>query len=53
MWLDGCDQLNLSHTLLKLVVIALAKVEIKPFFCISRDDMINESHDPVGKIPSS
>ena len=28
-WLDGCDELSLCHTLLKLVVIALAKVEIK------------------------
>ena len=32
-WLDGCGQLNLSHTLLKLVTTALAKVEI--FFNIT------------------
>ena len=31
-WLDGCGQLNLSHTLLELGAIALAKVEIKSFF---------------------
>ena len=30
-WLDGCGQLNLSHNLLKLVAIVLAKVEIKLF----------------------
>ena len=32
-WLDGCGQLNLSHTLLKLVTTALVKVEI--FFNIT------------------
>ena len=32
MWLDGCCQLDLSHTLITLVTIVLAKVEIKPFF---------------------
>ena len=40
--LSGCRQLNLSHTLLKLVAIFLAKVEI----------MINESRNLVGEIPS-
>ena len=40
--LNGCRQLNLSHTLLKLVAIFLAKVEI----------MINESRNLVGEIPS-
>ena len=40
--LNGCRQLNLSHTLLKLVAIFLAKVEI----------MINESCNLVGEIPS-
>ena len=30
-WLDGYGQLNLSHNLLKLVAIVLAKVEIKLF----------------------
>ena len=51
-WLDGCRQLNLSHTLLKLVVIVLEKVEIK-LFCISRYHMINESRDSLGEIPLS
>ena len=32
MELDGYGQLDLSHTLLKLVAIALAKMEIKDFF---------------------
>ena len=40
--LNGCRQLNLSHTLLKLVAIFLAKVKI----------MINESSNLVGEIPS-
>ena len=30
-WLDGCGQLNLCNNLLKLVAIALTKVEIKFF----------------------
>ena len=34
-WLDVCSQLNLSHTLLKLVAIDLAKVEVKHFFDIT------------------
>ena len=50
--LDCRGQLNLSHTLLKLVTIVLAKVEIK-LFLISRDQMINESCDFVGQIPST
>ena len=45
-------QLNLSHTLLKLVTIVLAKVEIK-LFLISLDQMINESRDSEGQIPST
>ena len=49
-WLDGYGQLNLSHTLLKLVTIVLANVEIK-LFLVSRDQMINESRDSVGQIP--
>ena len=51
-WLDVCGQLNVSNTLLKLVDTALAKVEIKLFFCISRDHMINESRDSLGEMPS-
>ena len=47
----GCDQLNLSHTLLRLVAIVLAKVGIN-FFNISRNHMSNESRDLVGEIPS-
>ena len=43
-WLDGFSQLDLSHTLLKLVAIVLAKVEIKIFF-ISLDHLINEWRD--------
>ena len=31
---------------------ALTKVEIKLCFCISRDNMVNESRDSVGEIPS-
>ena len=34
-WLDSFSQLDLSHTLLKLVAIALAKVEIKVFLNIT------------------
>ena len=33
-WLDGSGQLDLSHTLLKLVAIILAKVEVKLFLHI-------------------
>ena len=44
MWLDDCSQLDLSHTLLKLVAIVLAKVEIK-IFLISLDHLINEWRD--------
>ena len=51
-WLNGSIQLNLSHTLLKLVTIVPAKMEIKVFL-ISRDHMINESPDSVGQILSS
>ena len=47
----GCGQLNLSHTMWKLVAIVLAKVEIK-FFYLSRDHMTNESRDSLGEIPS-
>ena len=43
-WLDGFSQLDLSHTLLKLVAIVLAKVEIK-IFLISLDHLINEWRD--------
>ena len=50
--LDCRGQLNLSHTLLKLVTIVLAKVEIK-LFLISLDQMINESRDSEGQIPST
>ena len=50
MSLNGCSQVNLSHTLLKLVIIVLVKVEEKVFL-ISRDHMINESRDSVGQIP--
>ena len=50
--LDCRGQLNLSHTLLKLVTIVLAKVEIK-LFLISRDEMINESRDSVSQIPAT
>ena len=39
-WLDSCGQLNISHTLLILVAIVLAKVEIK-LFLISRDHIIS------------
>ena len=49
---DCRGQLNLSHTLLKLVTIVLAKVEIK-LFLISRDEMINESRDSVSQIPAT
>ena len=42
--LDGFSQLDLSHTLLKLVAIVLAKVEIK-IFLISLDHLINEWRD--------
>ena len=45
-WLDGYGLLRLSHTFLKLMAIALAKVEIK-FFLISRHHMINESRDSM------
>ena len=45
-WLDCYGQLDLSHTLLELVVIVLAKVEIS-FFLISRDYIINESRDSM------
>ena len=45
-WLGGSCQFGLSHTLIKLVTIVLAKVEIK-LFLISRDQMINESRDSV------
>ena len=48
---DVCGQLTLSHTLIKLVAIILAKVGIK-LFLISSNRMINESRDQVGKIPS-
>ena len=51
-WLNGCSQLDLSHILLKLVAIVLAKVEIK-LFKKSRDNMINESGDSVDQTPSS
>ena len=34
------------------MAIVLAKVEIKVFFCVSRDHIINESRDSVDKIPS-
>ena len=45
-WLDGYGQIDLSHTLLKLVVIVLKKVDIKiKFILLSGDRMINESHD--------
>ena len=43
-WLDGFSQLDLSHTLLKLLAIVLAKVEIK-IFLISLDHLINEWRD--------
>ena len=43
-WLDGFSQLDLSHTLLKLVAIVLAKVDIK-IFLISLDHLINEWRD--------
>ena len=43
-WLDGFSQLDLSHTLLKLVAIVLAKVEIK-IFLITLDHLINEWRD--------
>ena len=52
-WLDGFGQLNLSHTLLKLVTIVLAKMEIKLFFNITRDQMINELRDSVDQILST
>ena len=45
-WLDGYGQLDFSHTLLKLVAIVLAKVQIK-FVLTSRGHIINESHDPM------
>ena len=44
--MDGCCQLDLSPTLLKLVTSVLAKVKIKVFL-ISRDYMINKSCDLV------
>ena len=44
--MDGCGQLDLSHTLLKLVTSVLANVKIKGFL-ISRDHMINKSCDLV------
>ena len=47
---DSMVAVNSSHILLKLVAIALAKVEI--FFGISRVHRINESRDSVGEIPS-
>ena len=49
---DGCGQLNLSHTLLKLVTIVLVRLEIK-LFLIPRDQIMNESRDSVGQIPST
>ena len=49
--MTGCGQLNLSHTLLKLVAIVLAKAGIKHFL-ISGDHMINESRNSMGEIPS-
>ena len=51
-WLEGCSQLNLSHTLLKLVTNVLVMVEIK-LFLISHDQMVNESRDSVGQILST
>ena len=47
---DSMAVFNSSHTLIKLVAIILAKVEIKPFL-ILRDHMINESRDSVGETP--
>ena len=44
---------NSSHTLLKLVTIVLAKMEIKLFFNITRDQMINELRDSVDQILST
>ena len=41
---------QLKPTLLKLVAIVLAKVNIK-LFLISRGHIINESRDSVGEIP--
>ena len=51
-WLDGCSQHGLSHILLKLVAMFLAKVEIR-FLKKSCDHMINESRDSVDQAPSA
>ena len=39
MWLDDCSQLDLSHTLLKLVAIVLAKMEIKVLNMLSNTSL--------------